>query len=357
MEKFEVHLVDKFHEPVIITAKNEELSHLEDKVNVAIKRAEDAKKYAVNASDKKDGFFKKKDTFGTLQTVAVEIAESQMIAAEAQKVSFEYQKKLSEIAQYLFNISVANIATNRSLYKELQLRLRNASEEELSDLARKEVEEVAKQLKEQENILTQLSNLTKKAQEQTGEINQLKKQENEQDFLLKSLIENTKTIDRKLVQHSQKDEEYDLSLKKLIINSENHNMQFAIIDEVKKAYDQLFADLAAKCETYDTLFEEKSKKDASQDQEIELHCQKDYELEELIVTQNEKSERHDELLFGLRTDNDMYQQVIAGQANEISQLLNELRLLKDSKTDKKTTSLIFVLVGLSLFAFILQLFL
>ena len=68
-------------------------------------------------------------------------------------MSFEYQKKLGEITKYLFGLGVTNIAMNRSVVRELELKLQGASAEELDEFARRELLGVVKQLKAQEDIM------------------------------------------------------------------------------------------------------------------------------------------------------------------------------------------------------------
>lgn len=98
---------------------------------------------------------------------------AQICSAEAQEVSFTYQQKLAEMTKFLFALGVSNIAMNRSIVRELELKLKGASEEELDELARREIISVVKQLKAQEDIMKKQSDLSDKVRIHESRINEL----------------------------------------------------------------------------------------------------------------------------------------------------------------------------------------
>ena len=111
------------------------------------------------ASYKPTGLFQKEEAIEALQSATVQISEAKTASAEASNVSFEYQKKLGEMTRFLFGLGVSNIAMNRSVIRELELRLKGASVEELDALAQQELLGVIKQLKAQEDIMKKQSEL------------------------------------------------------------------------------------------------------------------------------------------------------------------------------------------------------
>lgn len=147
--------------PILIHGQIEKLNKLDQSVKKAIAAAEKAKDSAKDAKDKSAGLFKKKAAIEELQSAGMKLAEAVQLGAEAQKISFEFQTKLAEITKYLFGLGVSNIASNRSVVRELEMRLRGASQEELSELAQQELITVVKQLKEQEDILRKQENISK----------------------------------------------------------------------------------------------------------------------------------------------------------------------------------------------------
>ena len=148
--------------PSIIQEQFNGLKALKQNVSEATKKAEAAKDSAKSAKEKSAGLFHKKEAIESLQEATVDLADAQISAAQAQEVSFEYQQKIAEITKYLFALGVSNIAMNRSVVRELELKLKGASEEELDEFARQEIIAVVKQLKAQEDIMKKQSDLTEK---------------------------------------------------------------------------------------------------------------------------------------------------------------------------------------------------
>lgn len=144
-----------------IEGQVEKLNELSNVIEKATKAAENAKESAEKAKSKSAGFGKKKAAIEELQSAGIALAEAVQEEAEAQKVSFEFQRKLAEISKYLFGLGVSNIASNRFVARELEMKLKGASQGKLSELAQQELMNVLKQLKEQEDILLQLQNIFK----------------------------------------------------------------------------------------------------------------------------------------------------------------------------------------------------
>lgn len=87
-----------------------------------------------------------------LSRVVVNITENQTIF-------WDYLKLLSEITKFLFNLGIANTASNNIVVRYLEKKLANASKEELDDLAREEIENVVERLKKQQEIESKYENL------------------------------------------------------------------------------------------------------------------------------------------------------------------------------------------------------
>ncbi|MDX1771406.1 MAG: hypothetical protein R3328_07765, partial [Planococcaceae bacterium] len=115
--------------PMLIETQIGKLNELQKSVKKAIKAAEMASDSAENARYKSAGFGKKKVAIEELQTAGVDLAKAVQSSAEAQKISFEFQSKLTEISKYLLALGVSNIASNRFVVRELEMRLSGASEE------------------------------------------------------------------------------------------------------------------------------------------------------------------------------------------------------------------------------------
>ena len=72
--------------------------------------------------------------------------------ANATKALFNAQIMMAEFSKRLYAIGLLSIASNRMVVREVTYRLEHASKEELSDLARRELETVLNELKRQQSI-------------------------------------------------------------------------------------------------------------------------------------------------------------------------------------------------------------
>ena len=122
--------------PSVLSTQFDKLALLEAKVQKSVNMAVEAKNKAKEAQVDIGLFrYSKKEAINLLQSTSQGLADGLMTAAEAQKISFEYQTKLTEICKFLFGLGVSNLAMNRSVVR-IRVKLKGASEEEISDLAR-----------------------------------------------------------------------------------------------------------------------------------------------------------------------------------------------------------------------------
>lgn len=157
-EEEAIHLaVDEKSLPSLIQGQMGKLHELDEGVKKALTDATDAEIRAREASELSAGrsFFSddKRKAIEGLQVAGSALAKAVQAGTKAQKLSFELQMRFADVTRYLFSLGVSNIAANRVVVRELEMRLRGASEEELSDLARQELMSVIRQLKEQEDLL------------------------------------------------------------------------------------------------------------------------------------------------------------------------------------------------------------
>ena len=185
--------------PSIMEEQFRQLQAAKSKVSIATNKAEIAKEKAKKASEKSAGIFHRKETIEALQDASVDLADAQVAAADAQEISFEYQQKLGEMTKYLFRLGVTNIAMNRSVVRELELKLQGASAEELDEFARQELLGVLKQLKAQEDIMKKQSVLSEQVKEH--------------ERLIAERIEKDQQQDDELSRQAAKDVEHDLMWK------------------------------------------------------------------------------------------------------------------------------------------------
>lgn len=259
-------------------------------------RVETAMSAAMKASDKaketdgmKVGFGHKKVAIEALQDTAITIAEAQTALADAQKISFEYQEVLSKVTAGLYVLGTLSLANNRTVVRQLQLQLENASEEELDELAKQEINNVIKQLQSQEDIMIRQEELENSISKSNKSINTVanaalknRKTIEENRTLIDKSTEKQKRQDRILQQQKEKDKEHDKLIEKgqrknaeqdeLILKAQNKNIE----------QDKLLVEGVEKDIEQDKLISEGKEKDVAQDKVINELFKKNSEQEKQI---------------------------------------------------------------------------
>ena len=220
--------------PLIITGQVQKLDALSKSVEKALEAADTAKKYASSAGGLSAGIFKKKSAIEGLQTSGSNIADAVQAGAEAQKISFEFQTKLAEITKYLFKLGTLNIASNRSVVRELELRLSGASKEKLSQLAKQELILVVRQLKEQEDVMRkqlEMSKIVKSHNEKIIAQEEIDKMHSEQ---LKLQSEMDRMLDEKIKAQDEVDKMHTEQIRIQVETDKMHAEQIRLQGEMDK---------------------------------------------------------------------------------------------------------------------------
>lgn len=314
--------------PSIIQSQFRELKALEKRVNIAIQKAADAQDSANRAKEKPAGLFQKKEAIESLQTATVDLADAQVSAAEAQKITFEYQEKLGEITKYLFGLGVANIAVNRTVVREIEMRLNGASKEELSDLSKQEMLNVVTQLKAQEDIMKKQSDLTKQVKEHEG---QIKIQE-----------EKYTRFEKKFAVHEQKDQEQDILIASQIANDEAQDNAILTQKQKDQEHDLLLAEQASNDKKHEHLLERQADKIREYEKTINSLKREIGENEEIIDRQINITEGLSTNLHVQQEKSEKQDAIISKQGDEIMVLkeyLDKLNSAVNTKTNKISTNI------------------
>lgn len=152
-----LHGINELQLPNVIQEQVGKLKELDEGVKRAIDAATKAEQRAKTAGNQSAGWDitgrKKKVAIEELQSAGIELADAVQLGARAQKLSFELQTRLGDVTKYLFTLGTNSLAANRIVLRELELRLSGASEIEIGELARQELESLVRQLKDQEDLL------------------------------------------------------------------------------------------------------------------------------------------------------------------------------------------------------------
>ena len=313
--------VDKL--PQIIHDQFKALDIAKHNVVKATDKANEAKKSAQKTKEKGAGLFQKKEAIESLQGVVDDLADAEVAAAEAQKVLFQYQQALTEMTKFLLALGVSNIAANRCIVRELELKLKGASQEQLDDLARQEIVGVIKQLKAQEDIMMKQNVLTDRVKghdsrigvlEYQSEINsqkiekqiayesmqderikqntkkgeELRKRDDAQDAELKRQAEKDSEHDKRLEAGDKKDTEQDAEIKRQAEKDSEHDKRLDAGDQKDKSQDEELARQALKDTEHDKRLDEAEQKDKAQDEELARQTVKNTEQDEQIKVLEDK---------------------------------------------------------------------
>jgi hypothetical protein len=107
------------------------------------------------------------------QDVLLDVIDAIDNNANASKALFNNQVKMTEKVKELYAISLMGVAANRMVVREIKSRLERASKEELSQLARQELENVIYELKLQQRIMEKVDNVETKLNEAINKHDQL----------------------------------------------------------------------------------------------------------------------------------------------------------------------------------------
>ena len=232
--------------PTIIGNTFKHISEVDRKISNAVSRAEEAKKLADEASQKNAGwsFFgsDKKEAIEALQSAAISQANALSDSVDANKELFNNQKKMSEALRYLFGLGVANIAANRTVVRELELKLKNASQEELSELARQEITNVILQLRAQEDMQYKLENHDRILREHKVDIDKILGEINSFEERCKDIIDRTETLQDD-VSKKEKELADRFEDEKRHIKEEVNLLAKKLHDDISKLSDQLSASI------------------------------------------------------------------------------------------------------------------
>lgn len=271
--------------PLIISQQFDLIKSLDSKVQVAIKKAEEARKSAEAAkkvSAKRGVFVDHKRaaieaTQGAVADVSIAVDE----LSKAQKLQFEFQTRLAEITKYLFGLGVTNIAMNRSVVRQLELKLKGAPASSISELAKSEVISVIKQLKAQEDIMMKQEKLEETVKAHSKKLTTQEEVEKRQQELEKAIKEYDKRFaskdikdseqdkhisdiekvnieqEKKIELQAEKDKNQDVLLSKQIDTDKKHDRQISDINQLNTEQDkkilQLETQLKDLANKYNTL--------------------------------------------------------------------------------------------------------
>ena len=111
--------------PVHVGRCIDDLTAIQKKVNSAVDKAEKSKKASQKAKSITLHWWKigdKAKAIEALQDAMMDVSDVQGDQAEAIQLMLNYQQNLSKVMQFLLQLGVANIAANRTVVREVEIR-------------------------------------------------------------------------------------------------------------------------------------------------------------------------------------------------------------------------------------------
>ena len=297
-----------------------EVNAIASKANSAKASAQEVMSKAEDIDELKAGVFHRKKTIEALQEGMVDSAKMQinmadtvmqitnvqgsMVKAQSEtmdalKLTFDFDKEIANVTKYLFLLGCSSIAASQSVCRTLELKLKNASEEELSEYARQELENVVKNLKAQESMM------------------QRQKQTQEDLDMVISVINDNK---EKLKLHDEKIEEQGTLIAEGIQKDVEYNQRLHFREEKDAEQDKKLEEVVAKEAEHDRRLDVGDRKDIEQDERLAAGDKKDEEQDERLAAGDKKDEEQDErLAAGDKKDEEQDERLAAGDRKDIEQ--------------------------------------
>lgn len=214
--------------PKVIGETYSEISAIDEKIKSAISKANEAKKLADEASQKhadRSLFHdNKREAIEALQKCNQRLADALSENVVANEQLFQNQQKMAKGLNYLFGLGVMSIAANRTVVRELEMKLRDASEEELGDLARQEIYNVVLQLRAQEDMQYKIDKVEANIRELNGQTGDLISEVNSFKSSCVSVLDEVTTLGREVRSQAARQDEEFANLKSELEDSISHNL-------------------------------------------------------------------------------------------------------------------------------------
>lgn len=297
-------IIDASKIPGLVDEQIKKLKALDEKVQDVLANAKDAKDSADWArSCKKSGILgiARADALETISDAVKALGDANESNAQGLSEVFGFMQSLAEVSKGLFGLASMSMVAHNTVVQQLELKMRGASGEELSELAQNELERTISILKNQGNVLAEQDKQKKRLEAMQLRLNALSNEGEQHDAQQDELLE----------QHSQTVQEHA----QMIAANIAHDAQ------------------------QDELIAENKEHDARQDQQIAENMEQDARQDQQLAQHAEKDAEHDRLIAELREEN-----------QELRANIDDLRSLVEKKAGKELSN---ASIAISIIALIL----
>ena len=220
--------------PNIISSQIESISELEKSIEDSDSTAKNAIAYVFGMSRYKEkgiGIFKYKSgntkvIIDDTQNAVEKLAKAQQVSVEALRKSFEFQKKLSDVIKYIFELGCANIAMNETTIRVVEAELSGASRKQISTLCKQEMKSVIKRLKNQRDILKRQEDLNGKVKKNYERLNEKDVIDEEQSNQIKALNDKLLTKNELDIKQTNDIQDIKETLSRMVETNSSKSMEF-----------------------------------------------------------------------------------------------------------------------------------
>ena len=325
-------IIDASKIPGLVDEQIKKLKALDEKVQDVLANAKDAKDSADQTrSCKKSGILgiARADALETISDAVKALGDANESNAQGLSEVFGFMQSLAEISKGLFGLASMSMVAHNTVVQQLELKMRGASGEELSELAQNELERTISILKNQGNVLAEQDKQKNRLEAMQLRLNALsnegERHDAEQDVRLDEGERKVAEHDNRLDAGEQKDAEHDRRLDE----GDQHDVEQDKLLKQHSQTDQEHAQMIAA----------NIEHDAQQDEQIAENMEQDARQDQQLAQHAEKDAEHDRLIAELREENQ------ALRAN-----INDLRSLVEKKAGKELSN---ASIAISIIALIL----
>lgn len=313
-------IIDASKIPGLVDEQIKKLKALDEKVQDVLANAKDAKDSADRArSCKKSGVLgiARADALETISDAVKALGDANESNAQGLSEVFGFMQSLAEISKGLFGLASMSMVAHNTVVQQLELKMRGASGEELSELAQNELERTISILKNQGNVLAEQDKQKKRLEAMQLRLNALSNEGEQHDVRLDAGEKKDAEHDDRLNAGEQKDAEHDRRLDE----GEQHDAQ------------------------QDELIAENKEHDARQDQQIAENMEQDARQDQQLAQHAEKDAEHDRLIAELREEN----QALRADIDDLRSLVKEKAGKELSNASIAISIIALILAGIQLF--------
>lgn len=313
-------IIDASKIPGLVDEQIKKLKALDEKVQDVLANAKDAKDSADWArSCKKSGILgiARADALETISDAVKALGDANESNAQGLSEVFGFMQSLAEVSKGLFGLASMSMVAHNTVVQQLELKMRGASGEELSELAQNELERTISILKNQGNVLAEQDKQKKRLEAMQLRLNALSNEGEQHDVRLDAGEKKDAEHDDRLNAGEQKDAEHDRRLDE----GEQHDAQ------------------------QDELIAENKEHDARQDQQIAENMEQDARQDQQLAQHAEKDAEHDRLIAELREEN----QALRADIDELRSLVKEKAGKELSNASIAISIIALILAGIQFF--------